>query len=118
MSGPNPYVSNGTCYGAPGSTLDKSFIPCGNTAFGFQTCCGAGNTCLADNACFGYYGSGGTDGSGSYLTYIAGCTDPSYGDETVCPQKEIAGESRGRQRESPADLGRPSLDRPSTLRQQ
>ncbi|KAI9663662.1 MAG: hypothetical protein M1821_007152 [Bathelium mastoideum] len=85
MSAPNSYVSNGTCYTAPQQKLDGSFIPCGNDAFGYQTCCGAGDTCLADNACFGVHGTG----YGSFLTYWAGCTDPNYAD-TACPKKVVA----------------------------
>ncbi|OCT51608.1 hypothetical protein CLCR_08629 [Cladophialophora carrionii] len=84
MSDPNPYISNGTCYTARGERLDGSFIPCGNDAFGHQTCCGAGDNCLADNACFGVHG----DGYGSYLTYWAGCTDPDY-EAATCPDKEL-----------------------------
>ena len=84
MSDTNPFVSNGTCYTAPGEGLDGSFIPCGNDAFGHQTCCGAGDNCLSDNACFGIHGSG----YGSYLTYWAGCTDPAY-EATTCPKKDI-----------------------------
>ncbi|KAK3330189.1 hypothetical protein B0H66DRAFT_49298 [Apodospora peruviana] len=79
----NILVSNGTCYTAAGKKLDKSFIPCGNAAFGHQTCCGAGDNCLKDNACFGVHGSG----YGSFLTYMAGCTDPDYKDKS-CPDKE------------------------------
>ncbi|KAH6641939.1 hypothetical protein C7974DRAFT_420313 [Boeremia exigua] len=75
-------VSNGTCYSSVGNKLDGSFIPCGNDAFGHQTCCGAGDNCLADNACFGVHGSG----YGSFLTYMAGCTDPEYTDAR-CPDK-------------------------------
>ncbi|RYO97077.1 hypothetical protein DL764_007372 [Monosporascus ibericus] len=81
--GPNIFVSNGTCYSAPGEELDGSFIPCGNDAFGHQTCCGAGDNCLSNNACFGIHG----EGYGSYLTYMAGCTDPDYEDQG-CPDKE------------------------------
>ncbi|KAK0702264.1 hypothetical protein B0H67DRAFT_604567 [Lasiosphaeris hirsuta] len=77
------FVSNGTCYSAAGKELDKSFIPCGNDAFGHQTCCGAGDNCLADNACWGIHGSG----YGSSLTYMAGCTDPDYRDAS-CPDKK------------------------------
>ncbi|KIV78822.1 hypothetical protein PV11_06432 [Exophiala sideris] len=84
MSGLNPYISNGTCYTAAGDKLGNDFVPCGNDAFGHQTCCGAGDNCLADNACFGVHGSG----YGSYLTYWAGCTDPNYEDAT-CPKKEV-----------------------------
>ncbi|KAK3384878.1 hypothetical protein B0H63DRAFT_559599 [Podospora didyma] len=84
MSGPNIFVSNGTCYTAPGKELDKSFIPCGNAAFGHKTCCGGGDNCLADGSCFGVHGSG----YGSYLTYMAGCTDSEYKDAS-CPNKHI-----------------------------
>ncbi|KAK3323100.1 hypothetical protein B0T19DRAFT_476265 [Cercophora scortea] len=79
----NILVSNGTCYSAAGKKLDKSFIPCGNAAYGHQTCCGAGDNCLGDDACFGVHGSG----YGSLLTYMAGCTDPDYKDKS-CPNKE------------------------------
>ncbi|KAK7409603.1 hypothetical protein QQX98_008198 [Neonectria punicea] len=83
MSDDDIYVSNGTCYSAKGEKLDKSFIPCGNNAYGYQTCCGAGDNCLVDNSCFGIHGSG----YGSYLTYMAGCTDPDYEDSN-CPDKK------------------------------
>jgi hypothetical protein len=86
MSDQDILVSNGTCYTKAGEKLDKSFIPCGNSAFGFQTCCGAGDNCLADNACFGKHG----DGYGSDLTYQAGCTDPDYKDKS-CPDKKGIG---------------------------
>ena len=86
MGDPNLYVSNGTCYTAAGKELDKGFIPCGNDAFGHQTCCGAGDNCLADNACFGVHGSG----YGSMLTYMGGCTDPDYNDAS-CPDKKGIG---------------------------
>ncbi|KAK6855550.1 hypothetical protein PG995_007701 [Apiospora arundinis] len=84
MSDLNPRVSNGTCYTASGKKLDSSFIPCGNDAFGRQTCCGRGDNCLADGACFGQYGSG----YGSMLTYWAGCSDPDYKDAS-CPKKVV-----------------------------
>ncbi|KAK0614958.1 hypothetical protein B0T17DRAFT_540696 [Bombardia bombarda] len=84
MSSSNILVSNGTCYSAAGQKLDGSFIPCGNAAFGHQTCCGAGDNCLGDHACFGIHGSA---GYGSYLTYMAGCTDPDYKDGS-CPDKK------------------------------
>ncbi len=90
MSNQNILISNGTCYSAPGKKLDASFLPCGNDAFGHKTCCGAGDNCLADDACFGVHGSG----YGSYLTYMAGCTDPDYKDPS-CPNKDI-GEQLGR----------------------
>jgi hypothetical protein len=84
MSDQDIFVSNGTCYSAAGEKLDESFIPCGNVAYGHQTCCGQGDNCLADNACFGYHGNG----YGSQLTYMAGCTDPNYEDGS-CPKKEF-----------------------------
>ncbi|KAJ4288111.1 hypothetical protein N0V90_012128 [Kalmusia sp. IMI 367209] len=86
MGDPNILVSNGTCYTAAGKKLDESFIPCGNDAFGHQTCCGAGDNCLADKACFGIHGSG----YGAYLTYMAGCTDPNYEDGSCPDKKDIA----------------------------
>lgn len=87
MSDQNVLVSSGKCYTAPGQELDASFIPCGNDAFGHQTCCGAGDVCLADGACFGEHGTG----YGHMLTYWAGCTDSEYKD-AACPQKQV-GES-------------------------
>jgi len=86
MGDSNILVSNGTCYSSAGNKLDGSFIPCGNDAFGYQTCCGAGDDCMADNACFGVHGSG----YGSFLTYMAGCTDPDYKDVS-CPDKHGIG---------------------------
>ncbi|KAH8197833.1 hypothetical protein TruAng_007980 [Truncatella angustata] len=83
MNDANIYVSNGTCYSAAGKELNGEFLPCGNDAFGHQTCCGKGDNCLADNACFGVHGSG----YGSYLTYMAGCSDPEYKDAS-CPDKK------------------------------
>ena len=87
MGDANIFISNGTCYTAAGKKLDSSFIPCGNAAFGHQTCCGAGDNCLGDKACFGIHGTG----YGSYLTYMAGCTDPDYKDGS-CPDKEGIGQ--------------------------
>lgn len=84
MSDLNPRVSNGTCYTASGKKLDSSFIPCGNDAFGRQTCCGKGDNCLADGACFGVHG----EGYGGMLTYWAGCSDPDYKDAS-CPKKVV-----------------------------
>jgi len=83
MSDPSVQISNGTCYSAKGQKMDSSFIPCGNDFFGHKTCCGAGDNCLADNACFGTHGNG---GEGTLLTYLAGCTDPDYQDAS-CPNK-------------------------------
>jgi len=87
MSGLNILVSNGTCYTKAGEKLHESFIPCGNAAFGHVTCCGKGDRCLADNACYGKYGTG----YGSDLTYFGGCTDPDYKAGT-CPSKSGIGE--------------------------
>lgn len=84
MSDQNIFLSNGTCYTGPGQKLHESFIPCGNAAFGHITCCGAGDNCLADDACWGIHGTG----YGRYLTYMAGCTDPEYKDPN-CPKKII-----------------------------
>lgn len=86
MSDPNIFVSNGTCYSAAGRRLHESFIPCGNAAFGHHTCCGAGDFCLEENSCWGKHG----EGYGSELTYMAGCTDPTYSDPS-CPKKEFGG---------------------------
>ncbi|KAK7965753.1 uncharacterized protein PG986_000030 [Apiospora aurea] len=85
---PNPRVSNGTCYTAPNKRLDSSFIPCGNDAFGHQTCCGKGDNCLADGACFGVHGDGDPGEYGHMLTYWAGCSDPEYEDAS-CPKKVV-----------------------------
>ncbi|KAF2652928.1 hypothetical protein K491DRAFT_718500 [Lophiostoma macrostomum CBS 122681] len=78
----NIYVSNGTCYSEAGKELGDEFIPCGNDVYGHQTCCGKGDKCLADSACFGVYKTG----YGSSLTYMAGCTDPDYASSS-CPKK-------------------------------
>ncbi|KAK8067378.1 hypothetical protein PG997_014125 [Apiospora hydei] len=85
---PNPRVSNGTCYTAANKRLDSSFIPCGNDAFGHQTCCGKGDNCLADGACFGVHGDGDPGEYGHMLTYWAGCSDPEYEDAS-CPKKVV-----------------------------
>ncbi|KAK0614701.1 hypothetical protein B0T14DRAFT_570606 [Immersiella caudata] len=82
--GDNIFISNGTCYSAAGERLHESFIPCGNAATGHQACCGAGDNCLVNGACFGVHGSG----YGSWLTYQAGCTDPDY-KHPSCPKKEF-----------------------------
>lgn len=105
MSDQNIFLSNGTCYTGPGQKLHESFIPCGNAAFGHITCCGAGDNCLANDACWGIHGTG----YGSSLTYMAGCTDPEYKDPS-CPKKIIG--------EYPAKSSRPRacflLTRPSS----
>jgi hypothetical protein len=81
-TGQSNYISNGTCYSSAGKELGDEFIPCGNAAYGHQTCCGNGDKCLADSACFGKYSTG----YGSDLTYMAGCTDPDYA-SSACPKK-------------------------------
>ncbi|KAI1265401.1 hypothetical protein F5Y18DRAFT_51465 [Xylariaceae sp. FL1019] len=87
MSDEDLLVSSGTCYSAAGKELDSSFIPCGNDAFGHVTCCGKGDNCLADNACYGVHGQGDPSQYGHMLTYMAGCTDPDYEDSS-CPDKK------------------------------
>ncbi|KAI6327156.1 hypothetical protein MCOR34_000586 [Pyricularia oryzae] len=83
MSNYNPLISNGTCYFSADKRSDQSFIPCGNDALGRVTCCGVGDNCLGNRACFnGAFG----------LTYLAGCTDPEYKDDS-CPDKGNLDES-------------------------
>lgn len=111
----NILISNGTCYSAAGKRLDESFIPCGNDAFGHQTCCGAGDNCLADRSCWGQHGTG----YGSSLTYMAGCTDPEYKD-AACPNK-FYGQSMLTSVSADSGLTwakRPTMGRPHALRQQ
>ncbi|SPO07075.1 uncharacterized protein DNG_09769 [Cephalotrichum gorgonifer] len=80
MSDPNPFVSNGICYLGPDSEADDLMFPCGNAALGHKACCQAGDMCLANRACFnGEFG----------VTYLSGCSDPSYGDES-CPDKVVS----------------------------
>ncbi|KAK4130094.1 hypothetical protein BT67DRAFT_392192 [Trichocladium antarcticum] len=75
----NPqYISNGTCFYAPGKEADDSFLPCGNSAFGHAHCCVAGEMCLDQNACY-------SDRFGT--TYLAGCSDMDYEDPR-CPDKK------------------------------
>ncbi len=80
---PNVFVSNGTCYWAADQQMNANFLPCGNDFYGHRACCWVGDTCLADNACFGSHGDG---SDGTRVTYLAGCSDPSYADAT-CPDK-------------------------------
>ncbi|KAK0647081.1 hypothetical protein B0T16DRAFT_493928 [Cercophora newfieldiana] len=73
MSLPNPNISNGTCYYAENTVTKGNFIPCGNDALQAWPCCAAGSFCLAlgdANACWD---------AKSGNTYVAGCTDPSFG---------------------------------------
>ncbi|KAH8902114.1 hypothetical protein BR93DRAFT_887961 [Coniochaeta sp. PMI_546] len=73
----NPFISNGTCYYEAGEQSDPTFIPCGNDALGHKTCCQAGDMCLSSKACFNLQ---------YMLTYLAGCSDPEYLDDS-CPEK-------------------------------
>jgi hypothetical protein len=61
-----------SCYYAAGKLALEQYVPC---ASGPETtsCCLAGDYCLSDGACFG---------SGTNMTYIAGCTDSSFKDST------------------------------------
>ncbi|EXJ82156.1 hypothetical protein A1O1_08225 [Capronia coronata CBS 617.96] len=77
MADYNPDISNGTCYYANGEEAPSRFIPCGNEALGHKACCESLDMCLSSNACYnGQYG----------VTYLAGCTDPSY-EDSRCPDK-------------------------------
>lgn len=77
MSDYDPDISNGTCYYKDGLRLPSRYIPCGNKALGHKTCCESLDMCLSSRACYnGQYG----------VTYLAGCTDPNYQDES-CPDK-------------------------------
>lgn len=80
MADPDPSVSNGTCFFMPAVYFlsDRSYIPCGNAAFGNIHCCQAGDHCLEEGACYNEeYGT----------TYLAGCTDFNYKDVS-CPDKK------------------------------
>ncbi|EFX03871.1 hypothetical protein CMQ_799 [Grosmannia clavigera kw1407] len=72
-------MSDPPCYAAAGRRLDPRFLPCGNPALALQACCWQGDTCLVHGACFGVH-------DGSYITYLAGCTDADYG-ALACPPK-------------------------------
>ncbi|KAI0601548.1 hypothetical protein F4775DRAFT_589326 [Biscogniauxia sp. FL1348] len=75
----NPVLSNGTCWSNVNVRSLDDFIPCGNDAGRGQhfACCSHGDTCLSSNACYNSkYGS----------TYVAGCTDQSFG-SAACPNK-------------------------------
>ena len=76
-------ISNGTCYWAKGKKMHPSYIPCGNDLYGHKHCCWAGDSCLVENTCFSVHGG---TGEGTYLTYLAGCSDPEYEDAS-CPDK-------------------------------
>ncbi|KAK4100934.1 hypothetical protein N658DRAFT_472521 [Parathielavia hyrcaniae] len=78
MGGPNPFISDGTCYSSRGERAKHNFLPCGNAAYGHLHCCQAGDICLEDNACYNFrHGT----------TYLAGCTDFDYEDPS-CPDKK------------------------------
>jgi len=111
MSAPNVLISNGTCYSGAGRRMDPAFLPCGNDAAGRQTCCGAGDTCLQGNACFGVHGPEGKEGT--LLTYLAGCSDPSYSDP-ACPKKAPFGGEPAPPPRVPASPRPLPLSRPGT----
>lgn len=76
-NGPDIYVSNGTCYSGRHLEANPAMIPCGNDYYGRVACCQATDNCLESGACFnGQF----------FVTYVAGCTDPEYEDES-CPDK-------------------------------
>ncbi|KAK1831523.1 hypothetical protein QBC39DRAFT_371912 [Podospora conica] len=69
----NPSISNGTCYYAENTETKSDFVPCGNSAIQAWPCCKLGSFCLSlgdANACWEAKAGN---------TYIAGCTDPSFG---------------------------------------
>lgn len=77
MSNLNAFISNGTCYSGRDDEADPHMLPCGNAGLGHKTCCQAGDMCLSSRACFnGKFG----------ITYLSGCSDPEYKDES-CPDK-------------------------------
>ncbi|KAK8049970.1 hypothetical protein PG994_011700 [Apiospora phragmitis] len=70
MSDDDLYVSNGTCYFDQGQIANRHFIPCGNAVVnGPQSCCYEGDFCLSSGACWD---------NTTIVTYVAGCTDPSF----------------------------------------
>jgi hypothetical protein len=74
-------LSNGTCYYAKGKESDDEMIPCGNAAYGHISCCQAGDFCMSSDACFNAeFG----------VTYLTGCTDKDYADNS-CPDKKAWG---------------------------
>ena len=77
--GPNPNISNGTCYWAPGKTMNKAFIPCGNDAFGHKVCCQANDLCVGLELCRSDFG----------FHYMAGCTDPNFANISACPVRGV-----------------------------
>lgn len=78
MSGFDPNISNGTCYyDNSGNDAPSRYIPCGSSEDGHVPCCESQDNCLSSNACYNaQFG----------VTYLAGCTDKSYSDNS-CPSK-------------------------------
>ncbi|KAI1211645.1 uncharacterized protein F4807DRAFT_458541 [Annulohypoxylon truncatum] len=71
-------ASNGTCYYGVNIQAKDDYIPCGNVELGANwSCCVAGDICLGSSACYHRHFD---------ITYLAGCTDPSYKDSS-CPFK-------------------------------
>ncbi len=71
-------LSEGTCYFGAGQRADSRFIPCGNAQLeGPQACCYQNDYCLSSNTCWDAL---------TVVTYIAGCTDPSFRSDK-CPQR-------------------------------
>jgi hypothetical protein len=60
------------CYYAAGKAALDQYIPCGGGS-GVSACCLAGDFCLQDGACYS---------PSTQMTYIAGCTDPTYSDSS------------------------------------
>ncbi|KAM0330132.1 hypothetical protein ACHAQA_004305 [Verticillium albo-atrum] len=77
MASRDAFISNGTCFFAPGQESIDSMLPCGNDAFGRVSCCQQGDMCLTSNACYNQQFG---------VTYLAGCSDPTY-DHRSCPDK-------------------------------
>ena len=65
-----------TCYYESGARAASYIVPCPSTASP-TSCCQLGDICLSDNACLS---------TGFNITYLYGCTDPTYQDAT-CPYK-------------------------------
>lgn len=91
----NSGISNGTCYYAENTETKGDFVPCGNSAIQAWPCCKLGSFCLSlgdANACWEAKCWSTTTKTMSKTpttnplppssagnTYIAGCTDPSFG---------------------------------------
>ncbi|KAI5927376.1 hypothetical protein F4810DRAFT_650648 [Camillea tinctor] len=75
----NPMLANGTCWSNVNVRSIDDFIPCGNDAGRGEhfACCNRGDNCLSSNACYN---------SKYSSTYVAGCTDQSFG-SAACPKK-------------------------------